>query len=71
MRRMVIHLTDYQFERIKRIASRIGVSYAEIIRRAVDEYLGIDLKREAREELRNEDAEGGDIEGAGNTVSRG
>jgi hypothetical protein len=40
MKRVNYHLTSGQVERLRALARETGLSVAEIIRRAVDEYLG-------------------------------
>lgn len=39
MKRVAIHLADRQVKGLKKLAARTGLPMAELIRRAVDEYL--------------------------------
>jgi predicted DNA-binding protein len=39
MKRTNVHLPDAQIDRLKRLAGRTGLKVAELIRRAVDQYL--------------------------------
>jgi predicted DNA-binding protein len=39
MKRVQYHLTEDQIERLKAVCERTGLSFAEVIRRAVDAYL--------------------------------
>jgi len=47
MKRVVFHLTDEQYERLKALAKRMGVSKKEALRRAVEIY---QIIREVRQE---------------------
>ncbi len=50
MRRVNYHLTEGQIERLQRLAQKTGLSVAEIIRRAVDDYLDKKTNRMKKEE---------------------
>jgi len=39
MNRVNIHLTAKQIKRLKALAKKTGLSYAELIRRAIDKFL--------------------------------
>jgi predicted DNA-binding protein len=39
MKRTNVHLSDAQINRLKRLSDRTGLKVAELIRRAVDQYL--------------------------------
>jgi len=49
MRRLGIYMSEWQIEKLKRIAEARGLPYSEIIRRAVDEL----IEREDRNVKRN------------------
>jgi predicted DNA-binding protein len=48
MRRTNIHIADDQIERLKALAKNKGVSYAELVRRAIEVYLDREEKRAER-----------------------
>lgn len=39
MKRISYHLTDAQIKRLKELSEQTGLSVAELIRRAIDEYV--------------------------------
>jgi len=39
MKRKLHHLTEQQIKRLKKLSKETGLSVAELIRRAIDEYL--------------------------------
>lgn len=39
MKRVNYHLTEKQIERLEELSERTGLSVAELIRRAIDEYM--------------------------------
>lgn len=39
MKRVNYHLTDIQIKQLRELAERTGLSVAELIRRAIDEYV--------------------------------
>lgn len=39
MKRINIHLTDLQIKELKKLSDNKGISVAEIVRRAIDDYL--------------------------------
>jgi len=39
MKRTNIHLTEQQLQRLRKVAKKTGLTVAELVRRAVDEYL--------------------------------
>jgi len=43
VRRTTIHITDRQRERLRALANRTGLCSAELLRRAVDDYLDREL----------------------------
>lgn len=48
MKRVNCHLTDSQIKKLKQLSDNTGMSVAELIRRAIDEYL---RKQKERSEL--------------------
>lgn len=40
MKRINVHLADMQIKKLKQLSDNTGMSVAEIVRRAIDEYLG-------------------------------
>jgi predicted DNA-binding protein len=48
MKRVQYHLTESQIERLKAISKETGLSFAEVIRRAIDAYLEDREKKEKR-----------------------
>lgn len=44
MKRVNYHLTDQQIKRLKQYSKETGLSVAELIRRAIDEYLDKKIK---------------------------
>jgi Ribbon-helix-helix protein, copG family len=51
MKRVNYHLTEDEIKGLQGLSERIGLSVAEIIRRAIDEYLDKE-KRKLKEELK-------------------
>jgi predicted DNA-binding protein len=45
MKRISTFLTEIEIERLKAISDSTGISFAELIRRAVDEYLDRQTRR--------------------------
>ena len=43
MKRIHLHLTDNQLDRLRTLADRSGLNVAELVRRALDSYLCIEL----------------------------
>ncbi len=39
LKRVNIHLSDRQVEQLKKLSRKLGISFAEIIRRLIDEFL--------------------------------
>ena len=39
MKRVNYHLTELQIEKLKKLSKQTGLSIAELIRRAIDEYI--------------------------------
>jgi predicted DNA-binding protein len=52
MKRVNYHLTEAEITRLQTLSNKTGLSVAEIIRRAIDEYL--DRKEKKHEERRNQ-----------------
>lgn len=46
MKRVNYHLTDLQADKLRALSKKTGLSVAELIRRAVDEYLEKTKKRD-------------------------
>jgi hypothetical protein len=40
LKRVGYHLSERQIEQLKKLSKKLGISFAELIRRAVDEFLG-------------------------------
>jgi predicted DNA-binding protein len=45
MKRVNYHLTDLQLKKLKALSKKTGLTVAELIRRAVDAYLGTERKK--------------------------
>jgi len=45
MRRVNYHLTEKEIKQLKSLSKKAGLSIAEIIRRAVDEYLEKEIRK--------------------------
>ena len=45
MKRVNYHLTEKEIKQLKALSKKAGLSIAEIIRRAVDEYLQKEIKK--------------------------
>jgi hypothetical protein len=39
LKRVNLHLSDRQIEQLKKLSKKLGISFAELIRRGMDEYL--------------------------------
>jgi len=50
MRRLTIVLTPYEAKRIEELVRETGLTYSDLVRRILDEYLGIDPLKERRDE---------------------
>jgi predicted DNA-binding protein len=54
MKRVNYHLTDLQIMRLQGLSTKTGLAVAEIIRRAVDEYLDRKERKNMKKEERSE-----------------
>ncbi len=48
MTRKNVHLTDTQYERLRALSEKEGLPIAEIIRRAIDNYLSAIKRKESK-----------------------
>jgi predicted DNA-binding protein len=55
MKRINYHVTEDQFSRLKDASERTGLSVAELIRRAIDSYLGSAIEPRKQGKRRSKD----------------